>query len=67
MSGSVFPLDGTWMDEDERWLLCLDGETVWLARRDVPDGAVNGDAGPRFARTSRTAHCRAPSTPWPTA
>jgi hypothetical protein len=28
------PVDG--MDEDERWLLCVDGETVWLARSDAP-------------------------------
>jgi hypothetical protein len=47
MSGSVFPLDGRWMDE--RWLLCVDGETVWLARSDAPDGAVSGDACPRCA------------------
>jgi hypothetical protein len=34
---------------DERWLLCVDGETVWLARSDAPDGAVSGDACPRCA------------------
>jgi hypothetical protein len=34
MSGSVFPLDGRKMDADERWLLCVDGETLWLVRID---------------------------------
>ena len=41
----VFPLDGRWMDEDERWLLCVDaGGTVWLARSGAPPDAISGDA-----------------------
>ena len=47
MSNNVFLLEGRWMDA--RWLLCVNGGPVCLARSDAPDGKVDGDADPRFA------------------
>ena len=58
----VFPLDGQWMSD--RWLFCVDHETVWLARSDAAPGAISGDACPRCAPHEqlgplpRTVHAR---------